>query len=226
MGNSTEDLTIKAVTPESPENSLPRKKNYFTVFLGGVYWRKLGEIECSFSVSDPDEYGKFKDWGYNIELGYHRLVSRWLENDVLVGIDLGFFNNDNEKKFHVTVLPSGTRLSAEINSRVFYLTPSVRFLIEKQGYPKFFVGAGVGYYLVDFVEQLSDGMEVEEYFEEDTLGGYLSLGASFPLSDKPEGIALRFESKVHFVNFGDLGKIAPGEDLNGPIYMFQVGVTF
>ena len=227
MANSADESAINDVTSEFPEIDLLRKKNHFTILLGAVYWKNLADIEYDFSVSDPTEYGAFKEWGYNIELGYHRNVSRWLENDVLAGINFGIFNNDNEKDFSVTVLPSGRRLKGKINARTLYLTPSVRLLIEKKGYPRFLIGAGVGYYLVDFAEQLSDGMEVDEYFEEDTIGGYLSLGVDFPSSKDSGGAALRFESKVHFVNFGDLGGIAPeAGDLKGPVYMFQVGITF
>ena len=212
---------------ESNGSVLRSKKNYFNVLLGGVYWKNLNDIEYDFSVMNPTEYGTFKEWGYNIELGYHRHVSRWLGNDVLLGIDFGIFNNENEKDFSVTVLPSGRRLKGSIDARTLYLTPSVKLVIEKQGYPMFLMGAGLGYYLVDFEEQLSDGMEVEEYFEEDTLGGYLSLGVDFPLSSLSEGLALRVESKVHFMNFSGLGGITSGrDDLRGPVYMLQIGIRF
>jgi len=144
-----------------------------------------------------------------------------------LGIDFGIFNNDNEKDFSVTVLPSGRRLKGSIDARTLYLTPSVRLLIEKKGYPRFLIGAGAGYYLVDFAELLSDGMEIDEHFEKDAIGGYLSLGVDFLSSNDSGGAALRFETKVHFVNFGDLGGIAPeAGDLKGPIYMFQIGITF
>ena len=221
------DQAEKTFTAESHESDLGRKKNYFTILLGGVYWKNLNDIECDFSVSNPTEYSTFKEWGYNIELGYHRQVSRCLGNDVLLGIDFGIFNNENEKDFSVTVLPSGRRLKGSIDVRTLYLTPSVKLLIEKKGYPIFILGAGLGYYLVDFEEQLSDGMEVEEYFEKDTLGGYLSLGVDFPLSTLSEGTAFRVESKIHFVDFGSLGEIAPrAEDLSGPVYMLQLGIRF
>jgi hypothetical protein len=100
-------------------------------------------------------------------------------------------------------------------------------LIGRYGSPRLSVGAGLGFYLVDFVEQLSDGMEVDEYFREEALGGYLSAGMGFPLSSPPDKLVLRFEAKVHFVNFGDLEQFAPAaDDLKGPIYLFQVGLTF
>ncbi len=227
MNDSTEESSAEVFTAEFHESDLRRKKNYFTVLLGAVYWKNLHDIEYDFSVSNPTEYGTFNEWGYNIELGYHRQVSRWLENDVLLGIDFGIFNNENDKDFSVTILPSGRRLKGSIDARTLYITPSVRLLIEKKGYPRFLVGSGLGYYLVDFAEQLSGGMEVDEYFEEVTIGGYLSLGVDFPLSNLSERTALRVESKVHFVNFGDLGGIAPeAGDLKGPVYMFQVGITF
>jgi hypothetical protein len=215
-----------AETGSNSVNDLMRKKNYFTVLLGAVYWDNLADIEYDFSFSDPAQYGTFREWGYNIEIGYHRQVSRWLDNDLLLGLDFGIFNNDCKEAFS-TVLPPGLRVKVDLDARILYLTPSVRLLIEKQNYPRFLIGAGLGYYLVDFVEQSSDGWEETEYFEEDTIGGYLSLGVDFPISEQSGGAALRLESKVHFMNFGDLGGIASGAgDLKGPVYMFQVGITF
>jgi hypothetical protein len=86
----------------------------------------------------------------------------------------------------------------------------------------------VGYYLVDFVEQLSDGMVVDKYFDQGTIGGYLSGGLNIPLLRyNPDRLALCLEGKVHFVNFGNLGDFAPGAgDLTGPIYMLQLGLSF
>jgi len=225
--NSHEESTNLDVKVDKPEAYLSKKKDFFTVFLGAVYWETMGEIEPAFSGSDPGEFGRFKELGYNIELAYHRLVTQWLGNDIQLGIDFGLFYNGNEKKFEVTLLPSGEKLKRGLNSRGLYLTPSVRMLIGRYGSPRLFVGAGLGFYLVDFVEQLSDGMEVDEYFGEEALGGYLSVGMGFPLSSPPDKLVLRFEAKVHFVNFGDLEQFAPGAgDLKGPIYIFQVGLTF
>jgi hypothetical protein len=81
---------------------------------------------------------------------------------------------------------------------------------------------------VQFVETLSDGMEVDEYYKGGALGGYLSVGVGFPLiSRNPERLVLRFEGKVHYANFGDLDDFAPGaDDLKGPFYLLQVGLTF
>lgn len=215
-----------AETVSNSVNDLLRKKNYYTVLLGAVYWNNLADIEYDFSFSGPAQYGTFREWGYNIEIGYHRQVSRWLDNDLLLGLDFGIFNNDCKEAFSV-VLPPGLRIKVDLDARVLYLTPSVRLLIEKQGYPRFLIGAGLGYYLVDFVEQSSDDWDEVEYFEEDTIGGYLSLGVDFPLSEQSGGAAFRVESKVHFVNFGDPGGVASGAgDLKGPVYMFQVGITF
>lgn len=220
------NLVVDSGLMDKSENDLLRKKNYFTVLLGAVYWNNLADIEYDFSVSDPAQYGTFREWGYNVEIGYHRQVSKWLENDLLLGLDFGIFNNDCKETFS-TVLPPGLRIKVDLDSRVLYLTPSVRLLIEKQGYPRFIIGAGLGYYLVDFVEQSSDCWEETEYFEEDTIGGYLSVGVDFPISEQSGGAALRVESKVHFMNFGDLGGIASGAgDLEGPVYMFQLGITF
>ncbi len=202
------------------------KKNFFTFMTGGSYWDNLHSIKPGPDVLDSERFGQFEAWGFNFEFSYHRYVTQFLGNELRIGVDFGLFFHQNEKHFDVVILPSGKRIDANLNSRGLYLTPSVRWLIGQRGFTRFYLGAGVGYYLVDFVEQLSDGMEVTQYFESGTIGGYLSTGLNIPLIH-PDRLALCLEGKVHFVNFGSLDDFAPGAgDLTGPIYMLQLGLSF
>jgi hypothetical protein len=224
--DSQEDPTNQDEKGEEPETFLPRKKNFYTILGGAVYWQNLGELEHTLSGSGSGPFGDFKDWGYNIEIAYHRLITQWSGNDIQLGIDFGVFFNENERDFQLPIPPGGETLELDLNSRGLYLTPSVRVVIGKYGSTRLFLGAGVGFYMVDFVEQLPEGDEVYEFAEKETIGAYLSAGMGIPLST-PDRLILRIEGKVHFVNFGDLGAFAPGAgDLKGPIYIFQAGITF
>jgi len=221
------DPTPQDEKRDTTEILVPRKKNFYS-FLGGVvYWQNLGELEHTLSGPGSGQFGNFKEWGFNAELGYHRLITQWLGNDILLGMDFGLFFNENERNFEVPVSPGGGTLEIELNSRGLYLTPSVRMVIGKYGSVRLFLGAGAGFYMIDFVEQLPEGDELYEFAEKETIGGYLSAGVGFPLSSPPDKVTLRLEGKVHFVNFGDLGGFAPeAGDLKGPIYMLQAGITF
>jgi hypothetical protein len=211
---------------DKPETIRPRKKDFFTILGGAVYWQNLGELEHTLSGSGSGPFGDFKEWGFNVEIGYHRLITEWLGSHILLGMDFGLFFNENETDFQLPIPPGGETLEIALNSRGLYLTPSVRMVMGKYDSTRFFLGAGVGFYMVDFVEQLPFGDEVYEFAEKETIGAYLSAGVGFPLSP-PDRLILRIEGKVHFVNFGDLGAFAPGAgDLKGPIYMFQAGITF
>jgi hypothetical protein len=218
----------RPIEADKPDFGISGKKNYFNVFLGASYWSNLGDIQPLSSVVIPDRYGEIKEWGYGIEGGYHRLVGRWFGHDVRIGVDMGFYYHENEKEYQVVILPSGRTLDGEIVARGFYLTPSLRWVFGAKDSTRLLLGAGIGYYRVDFVEQLDDGTSSDSFFENDTVGGYLSVGLGIPLiGSKPEALVLTFEGKVHYADFGDLGEFAPGAgDLKGPIYMFQVGLTF
>ena len=219
---------ISSAAPRAPYIEPWAKKNFFTIMIGADYWDNLHDIKPGPAVSSPEKFGQFEAWGFNFEFSYHRYVTQLLGNELRVGIDFGLFFNRSEKHFDVIILPSGRRINADLNSRGLYLTPSVRWLIGQRGFTRFYLGAGVGYYFVDFVEQLSDGMVVDKYFDQGTIGGYLSAGLNIPLVRyNPDRLALCLEGKVHFVNFGNLGDFAPGAgDLTGPIYMLQLGLSF
>jgi hypothetical protein len=172
-----------------------------------------------------EQFDNFKTWGYNIEVAYHYLATMWLDRDIWIGLDFGFFFNENKGDLNLIFFPSGETVSGKIGSRGMYITPSLKWFVWGQrGSRRLYLGAGVGYYLLDFAEQYPFG-EGGEIFEESTIGGYLSAGVRFPISkNRPESAAIILESKV---NFADFGELAPGTgDIKGPIYLFQLGITF
>ena len=226
--NRASDDGIGNASSQAPDTEPPAKKDFFILMIGASYWGNLHNIKPGPSVSNWENFGQFKAWGGNIELSWQRYVTRLLGYDLRVGIDFGLFFHQNEKHFDAVIQPYGNRIDVDLNSRGLYLTPNIRWLIGEKGSPRFYLGAGMGWYEVDFVEQLSDGMEANEYFDKDTIGGYFSAGLNFPWRrDNPDQAAFCLEGKIHFVNFGGLGNFAPGAgDLTGPIYMMQLGLSF
>ena len=123
------------------------------------------------------------------------------------------------------MLLSGSVTTGEIGSRGLYLTPIIKwYVLGKRGSAHLYLGAGAGYYLLDFAELFRWG-EGGELYEDSALGGYLSVGIRLPFADDPsESAAVILETKVHFADFGEF---APGTgQIDGPIYMFQLGLTF
>ncbi|NNL42827.1 MAG: hypothetical protein HKO79_10080 [Desulfobacterales bacterium] len=205
--------------------SMPDKRHYASIIIGAVNWPNIGDIDPSQAGFNPQQFGKFKTWGYNIEIDYHYLATTWFGKDLWIGLDFGVFFNENKGELSVVVLPSGETISGEIDSRGMYITPNLKWFVWGQrGSPRLYLGAGIGYYSLDFTELYEFG-EGDEIFEENTIGGYLSAGLRFPVSKgSPESAAVILESKVHFADFGEL---APDTgDIKGPIYIFQLGITF
>jgi hypothetical protein len=223
--DSTENTGKKNQKSSNSEESRPVKRHFISVIVGAVYWPNLGKVDPSQAGYDPQQFGQFKTWGYNIEMAYHYLATTWLDRDLWIGLDLGFFFNENKGKTTVIFLPSGETFSGEIGSRGMYLTPSLKWFIwGRRGSPRLYLAAGAGYYLLDFAELYKFG-EGGEIYEDSTLGGYLGVGVRLPTSkNNPESFAVLLEGKVHFADFGEF---APSTgDIKGPIYLFQLGVTF
>lgn len=203
----------------------PVKRHFISLIVGAVYWPNLGKIDPSQAGFDPQQFGQFKTWGYNIELAYHYFATAWFDKDLWIGLDFGFFFNDNKGKTTAIFYPSGETFSGEIGSRGMYLTPSLKWFVwGRRGAPRLYLGAGAGYYLLDFAELYKFG-EGAEIYEDSTLGGYLGVGVRLPSSKKnPENFAVVLESKVHFADFGEFAPNAG--NIKGPIYLFQLGITF
>jgi hypothetical protein len=213
---------------EVAEDAQEEKNDFFTILLGASLWSEAGDVEPGSSVTDPERFGEFETLGWGIEIAYHRriLLDTW--GDLRVGVDFGIFLHENEESFDAALLPSLKTIHGSLNARCLYFTPGVRWITGRGGPVAFSAGAGAGYYTMDVVEQLGDGMEADEYYEKSTVGGYLCAGARVPLdTDDPDGAAFCLEVKVHFVRFGDFDSFgSDDESLRGPIFMMQAGFSF
>lgn len=213
-------------TAQPFQNNMPAKRHYVSFALGAVYWSNLAKIEPWQAGYDRQQFGQFKDWGVNFEITYHYLATTWFERDLWIGLDFGLFAIENKGDVYLLSLTSGEVYTGEIWSDGLYLTPSLRwFVLGKRGSARLYLGAGAGYYSLEFTENFFDEFDDGELYEDSTLGGYLSLGLRLPLSKNgPESLAMILETKVHFADFGEL---APNTGkIKGPIYIFQLGLSF
>jgi hypothetical protein len=142
-------------------------------------------------------------------------VTNFRRSTLLVGGELGFFGNDSNIQSR----------SSEVSSRGSYLMPSLKLAFGRRR--NFYLDTGAGLYLIDFAEFLCDGSgcgESDEIWGETQFGGYVGVSADLRIGQRWVGA---LAAKVHFVNFGSASGIAPeSQNLNGPIYMLQVGVAF
>ncbi len=204
----------------------PSFRNDYALLLGLQYWDRIDGFDPAIPAGATGRAGRFEPLGVNIEGSYHRRVGRWMGWDALLGGDLGLYYHANKEDYDVTILPSGRRVKGQLSARGLYLTPSVKLFSGEPGPWRFSVGAGAGIVYADISNNLEDGMTVDTYFREESLGGYLSAGADRILSRSSLSLLLRLEAKVLFVDFGSLGEFAPGAgSLTGPIYLFQAGIA-
>ena len=115
-GNENQPASISGENPSL-------KRHFISLFVGADYWPNLGKVDPSQAGFDPQQFGQFKTWGYNLELAYHYLATTWFDRDLWIGLDFGFFFNENKGKTTAIFLPSGETFSGEIGSRGMYLTP-------------------------------------------------------------------------------------------------------
>ncbi len=222
-GGAAPSLTAAPAPAKAPAASF---RNDYALLLGVQYWDRLDDFDPAIPPGATGRAGRFEPAGIDVEVSYHRQVSRWLGWDVLVGGIGGLFYHANKEDYDVTILPSGTRIEGDLSVRGFYVMPSVKLFSGEPRPWRVSLGAGAGLVYADIVNTLEDGMTVDTYFREETLGGYVSAGADRILRRASTSILLRLEAKALFADFGSMGAFAPGAGrLAGPIFLFQVGVA-
>ncbi len=204
----------------------PRTPTLLVFGLGPVYWPGVHDLDPSGSPF-ANELGRFHTWGFAVEFACQRRMARWGGVDVLVGGDLGVFANESNSEFRAFIHPFGGPVDGQITARGLFLTPSVRFVPGGTQNWRFALGAGAGWYDVDFTEILDGFFEGAELFSESSFGGYVSFGADRRLWVERPRWRLRLEAKVHFVDFGSTDRYAPGAgDLSGPINTLLFGFVW
>lgn len=182
----------------------------------GAGWRWTGSVGlvdwAGLENLGPINGGGFDSTGYTVELTGHRLVTEWGAADILVGADFGLFYTESD-------IPG---FSTSLSQRGLYLTPSMILRFGERSTRYLNLGAGLGWYGVDFAEiQCDQGcIEFAEHFETNAVGGYLGIGGGF-------GRWFIVGLKVHYADFGPVTVFGPDAgDLSGPIYTFSLGAAF
>ncbi len=225
-GPAPRETAVAGEPPPSRPSAVPSFNNDYALLIGLHYWDRVDDFEPAIPAGATGHAGRLQPGGGDIEISYHRRVIRRPGWDLFLGGDFGVFAHENKEEYRVTIMPSGRTLDGELLARGLYLMPSAKLFSGEPAPWRFFVGAGAGLVLIDFSTQLEDGMTEDTFFREETLGGYLSLGADRILSRSSISILLRLEAKVMFADFGSLGDFAPGAGrLTGPMYLFQVGIA-
>jgi len=184
-----------------------------TTTVGLMTWSDLKNLE-------PAVGGGFDSLGLVLEFAGHKRVSRWGSADVLVGADFGLFATWSD-------IPG---ISEDLRQRGLYLTPSMQIRFGERSGRYLNLGAGLGWYQVDFAELHCDEdyfnnnnsvcIEITEPYDESSLGGYLGITGGFR-----SGFIMGL--KVHFADFGTVTGLGPDTgDLKGPIYVLSLGVDF
>ncbi len=227
---------------QSPE-LVPPQKFLLGFMLGASYWPNVGDIRPDPSLADPEQFGRFGDWGGNFEFPIHGRVATIKGVDLMVGGEVGAFFGETKEDFEDTTQDfPDEQARVELEPIVSYVTASGKLRFGKPGSWRPFLGAGLGWYLFRIkgpdkvfpVTNIRTGKTNDRFFSgtkffgEDALGGYLSAGVDVPLYRSPSfGLMLRTEYKLHIANFEDINQFAPGsDDLTGPIHMLQVGFVF
>jgi len=125
------------------------------------------------------------------------------------------------KAVHAIDLTGDAEQTAEAKGQE---TLSLRWLLAPRRRAGLYLAAGAGLYILNLVEQLGDGMVVEEYARQNTFGGYVGPGLNIPLPSRSERWAIDVGMKVHFVNYGTrTSLVSPTGTVGGPVYTFHVG---
>jgi hypothetical protein len=207
-------------TPLPEQSYKEPTKNLFTLALGGAIWPSLGNKEFGTTTATANRPGHVSSAGFAFETAYHRHIAHWERGDLYLGGEFGAFIFNNQGSGDTTQ-PSASPITGDLDARVWYAGPSIKFMMG-QGRFKYFLGAGGGYYQLDLSESdeiprptctsLGPCFETKRSLNKSAIGGYVSLGVDLAAFHTESGWEwrLRLEDKVHLVNFGSLDSFAPG----------------
>ena len=164
-------IPIYAADEPAP-NAAEQWSGTFTVGL--MTWSDLKDLE-------PAVGGGFESLGFALEIAGHKHVTSWGSADVLVGADFGLFATWSD-------IPG---ISEDLRQRGLYLTPSMQIRFGERSGRYLNLGAGLGWYQVDFAELHCDEdyfnnnnsvcIEITKPYDENSLGGYLGITGGFQI---------------------------------------------
>lgn len=182
--------------------------------FGLALWSELGDVQALSG-------GDFDEAGFAVDLAFHWPVGQIGSATMLAGANLGgVFHGSNIR---------GLEEGEDLEASALYLTPSLKLAFGKPGERRFYLDAGAGYYAAS-IDELEDdcffSCDVYEYYDDDTFGGYVGLGADFPFGGRSGSFRLATSIQAHFVDFDDPFELDGSATLGGPIYTLQIGVAW
>ncbi len=185
-----------------------------SVSIGVQQWSALGDL-------DTGSLGEFESTGYNISDSVHRHWREFAGGDLYFGADLGYMVHDSD----ITVPGDIDELMADI----LFLTPSLRWSVNKRRGRRFSVEAGAGIYwsaISEFIETDYGSGWGSRHYEESAPGGYLGLSADLPVFFLGQGWSLNLAGRIHYASFGEVDAFNRKlGSLDGPITTLQFGLT-
>ena len=185
----------------------------YEVALGFSSWSALADLQ-------PVTDGSFDSVGFVFSGAVHWPVRAYEKSGLLLGIEAGLFPNESDIRF----------VSDNLLGRGLYLTPSLKW---KPGAKRrLSLDAGLGYYLVDIAEVVSD---YPWYFEtelwsDSSIGGFVGATWDFGSAARRRGAMLSM--KAHFFDMGTVrdedpllpARLGPNAgNLSGPMFQLQLG---
>ena len=182
----------------------------YEVALGFNSWNSLADLE-------PVADGSFDEIGYVFSGAIHWPVR---SDTLLLGFDAGLFPSESSIR-HVR---------DELIARGLYLVPSLKW--RPAATKRLSLDAGIGYYLVDIAEVVSDyAFYVEtEFWQSSALGGF--IGGTWNFGSATQSRGLMVAIKTHFFDLGSVNdedsflptRLGPDAGkLSGPVYQLQLG---
>jgi hypothetical protein len=206
----------------APRPAGHRGQNHIDLMFGGSYWSDFGDLDTSGAGPLPGAIGDFDSGGWAFDFGYDRVVWSGRDLDWSVGVETGWstFDSDSIGYYHPYSSITGT---------MWYLAPATHWHFELSRNTTLVAGVGAGYYGFS-IDELSTyyygwwwGYDSHTLNQDDAFGGFASVAIDFEMA----GGALRFENKLHYVEFGGLDALLPNESsVSGPIWTFEIGYAF
>jgi hypothetical protein len=207
-GLATLCLLALLVTPTAgfAQQMPPENRNRFEAHLGAHSWPALADLDSSYG-------GAFDSSGFDLGLGMY-----WGDlatSCCLWGMDLTLFYTEGNIRGEFKNLAS----------RGLHLVPSVKIPVGDNR--RFYLDAGLGLYTVDFRElgcvETDACFGDNDAWQSTRLGGYVGTSKDLPLGKSRIDLNLAF--RIHYANFGTPDGLGPSPgELNGPIFMFLIGI--
>lgn len=210
-------MIIASGTLLAEERPTIERGSRFELWLGATSWPALNDLQ-------PVAAGSFDQVGFGVGGGFHVPVKVYENSELLLGVDA--FISATESNISGVI--------DDLMARHLYFGGSAKWRFGAAR--NYSLDAGLGFHLADIAEVDSDyyGTIESESWQSSRIGGFVGatwdLGMSRP--GKSRGFFLGL--KVHFVDFGVVQDedaflrplLGPSAgDLDGPIYMLQLGYS-